>query len=105
MPHFYSHQGNDRTWSAVSDRGTLYHRAEVLKLDGNVTLSNDQSGAQLETQKMKIYLDTRIAISIAPVLATQGLSSSTADGMVADLGKETITMAPNVESIYVQPKP
>lgn len=100
QPRFYSHDGNDRTWSASAERGQFRHRPGVLLLRRNVVLSNDQTGGKLVTQAMSLNTNRKIAKSQVPVTVTQGQSSMRADGMLADLNKEQITMRPNVETTY-----
>ncbi|HEY7776135.1 MAG TPA: LPS export ABC transporter periplasmic protein LptC, partial [Kineobactrum sp.] len=43
-PRFYSHDGNDRTWTASADRGRLAHETDTLMLQSDVLLINDQTG-------------------------------------------------------------
>jgi LPS export ABC transporter protein LptC len=101
-PRFYSHNGDDKTWSATADQGRFQPSTEALTLEQNVVLTNDASGGRLETEQMTILVASRIARSEAEVTITQGLSSMRADGMRADLVKEQISMSPNVESVYVR---
>ncbi len=101
QPRFYSHDGNDRTWSARADQGTLTHRDGRLVLRRNVVLSNDQSGATLQTQAMALNLRLRIARSQVAVTAILDGNTLRADGMFADLANETILLEPNVEGTYV----
>lgn len=101
QPRFYSHDGNDRTWSARADRGTLKHHNSVLILRRNVVLSNDQSGATLQTRAMALNLRLRTARSQVPVTAQLDGNILRADGMFADLANETILLQPNVEGTYV----
>jgi len=100
-PRFYSHNGNDQTWSASSERGRFLHKREVLHLTGNVILTTDQSGAHLYTEEMRINLKKKTAFSNVPVTMTQGLNTIKALGMAADLNREQILIKPEVESIYV----
>ena len=100
-PRFYSHNGDDRTWSASADRGHYRYSTATLTLSDNVVLTNDASGGRLKTEEMTILMQEKIASADVPVTITQGLSSTRADGMHADLELERITMQPNVESIYV----
>jgi len=100
-PRFYSHNGNDQTWSASSERGRFLHNREILSLAGNVVLTTDQSGVHLYTEAMLINLAKKTASSKVPVTLTQGLNTIKAQGMTADLNKERIRMNPNVESVYV----
>jgi lipopolysaccharide export system protein LptC len=104
-PRFYAHSSDDRTWTATADRGRFRDNAQRLTLKGNVALSHDQTGARLETAVMVIEIDRKIARSNKPVTLTYGENITTADGMVARLEPETIKLAPNVESIYVQSRP
>jgi len=101
QPRFYSHDGNDRTWSASADHGTLTHRNSLLLLRRNVLLGNDQSGATLETQAMTLDLKLRTATSHVPVSAQMDDNILRADGMFADLTNETILLQPNVEGTHV----
>jgi lipopolysaccharide export system protein LptC len=101
QPRFYSHDNNNRTWSASADQGTLTHRNSVLILRRQVLLGNDQSGATLETQAMALDLRRRTATSHVPVTAQMGGNILRADGMFADLTNETILLQPNVEGTYV----
>lgn len=105
QPRFYSHDGNDRTWSASAERGTLRHRPGIVKLRRNVRLVNDQTGGTLATQAMTLNTRENTARSLVPVTITQNGSILRADGMTADLNSERIVMSPNVESTYVQPQP
>lgn len=101
QPSFYSHDGNNRTWSASAERGRLKHRTSVLILRRNVVLSNDQSGGTLQAEAMTLNLRLRTARSKVAVTAQLGDNILRADGMFADLAKETILLQPNVEGIYV----
>ena len=104
-PRFYAHSGDDKTWSATAARGSFRHSTETLTLLENVSLSHDQTGARLETAAMDIDLDARTATSRTPVTITYEDNVTRADGMIARLELETITLMPNVESIYVQRPP
>ena len=104
-PRFYAHSGDDKTWSATAERGRFRHSTETLTLLENVTLSHDQTGARLETAAMDIDLDAKTATSHNPVTITYDDNITRADGMIARLEVETITLMPNVESIYVQRPP
>jgi lipopolysaccharide export system protein LptC len=86
-PRFYALSGDDKTWSATAARGSFRHSTETLTLLDNVSLSHDQTGARVATA---ITYDDNV---------------TRADGMIARLEMETITLMPNVESIYVQPPP
>jgi LPS export ABC transporter protein LptC len=103
-PRFYSHNGNDKTWSAAADRGRFRPGKRVLTLTDNVVLTNDASGGTLSTSRMTIDLQRKTARSRSPVTLVQGESSIRADGMFADLEQEQVTMKPNVESVYVAPR-
>ncbi len=102
-PRFYSHDGNNRTWSAVADRGRLKHRTSILILRRDVVLSNDQSGGTLQTEAMTLNLRLRTARSTVLVTAEMDGNVLRANGMFADLAKETILLQPDVEGIYVPP--
>lgn len=102
-PRFYAHSGDDKTWSASAVRGSFRHSTETLTLLENVSLSHDQTGARLETEAMDIDLDAKTATARNPVTITFDDNVTRADGMIARLELETITLMPNVESIYVQP--
>lgn len=104
-PRYYSHNGDDQTWSVVSQRGRFLHKREILVLEGDVTLTNDQNGGRLNTESMQLNLDKKIATSTVPVTIIQGLNTIKANGMVADLNKEQIRMMPDVESIYAPATP
>lgn len=103
-PRFYSHDGNDRTWSATANRGRFRHRPGILQLRDDVVLSNDQTGGTLKTMAMTLDTENNTAWSRVPVTVTQGQNRIRADGMEADLNLERIEMKPNVESTYVQPQ-
>ncbi|GAB3286549.1 LPS export ABC transporter periplasmic protein LptC [Parahaliea aestuarii] len=105
QPRFYSHDGNDRSWSASADEGTFRHRAGILQLRRQVRLVNDQTGGTLATQAMTLNTRKNTAISRVPVTVTQNESILRADGMTADLNSERIVMSPNVETTYVQARP
>ncbi|AQA19804.1 LPS export ABC transporter periplasmic protein LptC [Halioglobus japonicus] len=100
-PKFYSHSADGKTWSASATRGRWEHKHERLLLRKNVVLSHDQTGTRMNTHLMDIFLDTQIAESNRQVTITQGKNQTVADGMVANLENETISLKPNVESIYV----
>jgi len=104
-PRFYSHSGDDRTWSARADKGQFQHDAQNLHLLDNVVLSHDQTGSRLETRSMDINFKKKIATSEQPVTITHGANNTQAYGMTAYLETEQILLQPNVESIYVQPRP
>lgn len=101
-PRFYSHNGDDKTWSASADRGHFRPSNETLTLEQNVVLTNDISGGRLATEKMTIQIANKIAQSDVPVEITQGPNIMRADGMHANLEREQIRMSPNVESVYVR---
>ncbi len=101
-PRFYSHSDDGKTWSASASRGRYEDRRERLLLRKNVVLSHDQTGTTMNTNALNIHLKTKVAQSNRRVTITQGDNRTTADGMVAELDRETITLKPNVESIYVQ---
>lgn len=104
-PRYYSHNGNNKTWSVTSDRGRFVEKKEILFLEGNVILTNDQNGGRLNTETMQINLKEKIATSKVPVTITHELSTTSASGMVADLNKEQIRLMPDVESIYAPATP
>ena len=101
QPRFYSHDGDDQTWSASAARGRLKHRTSVLILRDDVVLTDDKAGGVLETRAMTLHLQQRRAKSEVPVTLTQGNNVLTADGMYADLKHQTIRLTPGVEGIYV----
>ena len=103
QPRIYSHDGNDRTWSASAEEGRMRHGPQTLYLRRKVQLLNDQTGARLDTRAMTLNLRNKTAVSRVPVTITQGENQTRADGMVADLNLEQIRLQPNVESIYVPP--
>ncbi len=102
MPKFYAHSRDDKTWSAVAERGRFEAHSERLLLRREVVLTHDQTGTSMATQALDIELDDKTAISDKRVTITQGENRTTADGMIARLQEETITLKPNVESTYVQ---
>jgi len=104
-PRLYSHNTDDDIWSASADSGRFEHKRETLFLSNNVVLSNDIHQVLLETEKMKIDLRRNTAVSRAPVLITQGDSSTRAESMIADLDAQTVRLQRNVESVYVKPQP
>lgn len=101
QPGFYSHDGNNRTWSASAESGRLQHASSVLFLQRNVVLSNDQSGGTLQSEAMTLNLRLRTAESKVTVTAKLGDNVLRADGMFANLVDETILLKPNVEGTYV----
>ena len=103
-PRFYAHSGDDKTWSATASRGIFRQSTGILSLSEDVSLAHDQTGARLETAAMDIHLDTKTASSRSQVKITYDDNVTRADGMIARLEMETITLMPNVESIYVQPR-
>ncbi|MEH6591724.1 MAG: LPS export ABC transporter periplasmic protein LptC [Halioglobus sp.] len=102
-PRMYTHNLNEDTWTASSDMGRYDHRREVLTLTENVVLSNDINHVTLKTEQMKIDLRRNTALSRVPVTISDGLNSTTADGMRVDMDSQTVKLQPNVESIYVKP--
>jgi LPS export ABC transporter protein LptC len=105
QPRMYSHIGEDQSWSVRSDAGLYFPRRNIVALGGGVTFVNDQGQLQLNTESMKINLKKQTAESKVAVIITQGLATTTASGMTADLKKEIIRMKSNVESIYVPAAP
>lgn len=101
QPRFYSHDGNNRTWSARSELGRLEHPGGLLILRRDVVLSNDQSGGTLQAEAMTLNLRLRTARSQVAVTAQLDGNILRADGMFTDLANETILLQPNVEGIYV----
>ncbi len=104
-PRYYSHNGNDKTWSAVARRGRYLPKRQELILIDDVVLTNDASGGTLRTRRMTIDLRRKTARSATPVEITQDLDRTLADGMFADLRTERVELEPNVESVYVNPTP
>jgi lipopolysaccharide export system protein LptC len=104
QPRYYTQNGDDTTWSAVAHSGRYTPSKRLLKLKDQVVLSNDSSGSTMETEILIVNLDRKTARSRVPVTISQGESYSRADGFFADLQAETVTMQPNVESIYVTPR-
>ena len=100
QPRFYAHSGDDKTWSATAEKGRGDDHNERLLLRKNVVLIHDQSGTRMNTQALDIELESKIASSQKKVTIVQGNNRTTADGMVVRMEDETITMKPNVESIY-----
>ncbi len=100
-PRYYSHNGNNRTWSVTSEHGRFLDQPELLVLEGNVVLTDDLNEGHLYTEVMRINLKKKIASSKVPVTVTQGRNTTTAKGMVADLNKEQLRLMTDVESIYV----
>lgn len=105
QPRYYSHHGDDRTWSAQATRGRYVHNRELLILRDGVDLTNDQTGGRLTSESMTLNLVKKTARSQVPVLITQGPHQTRADGMLAHLDREQIRLLKNVESTYVQPQP
>ncbi len=103
-PRFYSHNRDDKTWSATARRGRFRPGKEVLTLEQDVVLTNDASGGELKTQAMTIRIADKVAYSDVPVEITQGQNWIRADGMRANLERERVEMSPNVESVYVRPQ-
>lgn len=104
-PRLYTHNLDDDAWSASSNIGHYEHRREMLTLTEDVVLRDDTHQVQLDTQRMRIDLRKNRATSRVPVTLTHGGSSTRADGMVAIFDAQTVRLAPNVETIYVQPSP
>lgn len=100
QPRLYAHSADDRTWSASADRGRFESGRERLLLRNNVLLVHDQTGTRLASRAVNIYLDRREAESSTAVTITQGDHSTRANGMLARLNEETITLGPDVESVY-----
>ena len=69
----------------------------------HVVLTHDQTGTRMDSNALDIDLRTRTASSKQKVVITQGQNRTTADGLYADLDRETLELKPNVESIYVAP--
>ena len=99
-PRFYAHSGNDKTWSAVADRGRFETHRERLLLRKKVVLIHDQTGTRMDTHALDIEVDDKIATSQKPVTLTQGDNRTTAEGLIANLNDETFILKANVESIY-----
>jgi LPS export ABC transporter protein LptC len=105
QPRYYSHHGDDRTWSAQATRGRYIHNEQLLILRDGVNLTNDQTGGRLTSESITLNLVKKTAASLVPVLITQGPHQTRADGMLAHLDLEQIRLFNNVESTYVQPQP
>ena len=105
LPRVYTHDGNDRTWSAAADQGSLRQGSQKLFLRENVNLVNDQTGARLDTRAMTLDLRQKTAVSKVPVTITDGTNRIKARGMEADLVSERVIMKPQVESVYVPESP
>lgn len=104
-PRFYSHHGDDRTWTAKATAGRFIHNDQLLILRDGVNLTNDQTGGKLTSESMTLDLSKKTAASLLPVLITQGTHQTRADGMLAHLDLEQVRLFNNVESLYVQPQP
>ena len=104
-PRFYSHHGDDRTWSAKASSGRLLHKKNLLVLRNGVEMVNDQTQAKLSSAAMTLNLTRKTAVSNVQVTVTQGPSHTRADGMLANLDRERIRFINNVESMYVKPQP
>ncbi|MEP1470719.1 MAG: LPS export ABC transporter periplasmic protein LptC [Halieaceae bacterium] len=104
-PRFYSHHGDDRTWTAKATRGKFLHKKQLLILRGGVEMVNDQTQAKLASDAMTLNLVKKTAASRVPVMVTKGPHHTRADGMLANLDSEKIRFIQNVESVYVQPQP
>lgn len=104
-PRFYAHSGDDKTWSVTADSGQFQHHLENLHLQDNVVLTHDQTGSRLLTTAMDINLQEKTATSKQQVTITDGPNNTQAYGMIAYLETEEILLTPDVESIYVQPRP
>ena len=102
QPRFYAHSDDDKTWSASAERGRGDERRERLLLRKDVVLVHDQSGTRLTTHALDIDLDRQIASSDRKVTVVQGNNRTVADGIEVHMADETISMKPNVESIYAQ---
>ena len=105
MPRVFTHDGNDRTWSAAADEGRLRHGSQKLYLRRNVALINDQTNMRLDTRAMTLDLKQKTAVSKVEVTVADGVSSIIAQGMEADLVTEQVVMKPDVESLYVPDSP
>ncbi len=99
-PRMYAHSANDRTWTASSERGRFESGRQRLLLRENVVLIHDQTDTRLETRAIDVDLEQRVASSDTPVTITQGENRTKARGMLARLNEETISLGPEVESIY-----
>ena len=104
-PRYYSHHGDDRTWSGEARSGRYRPSKETLTLRNEVKLTNDQTGGVLTSELMLLNLKQKTAGSIVPVTITQGENITHADAMLARLDSEQIQLINNVESIYVPTNP
>jgi lipopolysaccharide export system protein LptC len=104
-PRYYSHHGDDRTWSGEARSGRYLLSKEILTLHNGVKLTNDQTGGVLTSELMVLDLNKKTAASIMPVVITQGEHITHADAMLARLDSEQIQLINNVESIYVPTNP
>ncbi len=101
-PRFYSHDGDLKTWSASAREGEMFHRAEVLKLRGDVTLIQDEYGSTMKSQAMTLQVAEKIAFSNVPVTITRGESVLRGGQMRANLKDERFRLSNQVETVYVQ---
>ncbi len=104
-PRYYSHHGDDRTWSGQAKSGRYIFSRETLVLLERVKLVNDQSGGILESESMSLDMDKKTAATIMPVTITQGPHVTRADALLAELDSEKIQLINNVESTYVPDQP
>ncbi|MFT6289407.1 MAG: LPS export ABC transporter protein LptC [Alcanivorax sp.] len=104
-PRYYSHHGDDRTWSGEARSGRYQLSKQTLTLQNEVKLINDQTGGALTSEMMVLDLNKKTAASIMPVAITQGEHTTHADAMLAQLDLEQIQLISNVESIYVPTNP
>ena len=104
-PRYYSHHGDDRTWSGEARSGRYRLSKQTLTLHNEVKLTNDQTGGVLTSELMVLDLNNRTAATITPVTITQDEHITHADAMLAKLDSEQIQLINNVESIYVPTNP
>jgi lipopolysaccharide export system protein LptC len=102
-PRYFTHDGNDRTWSMSAEHGLYREGANMLLLDTDVLLFNDQTAARFETSSLRINIKAKTARTEEPVRMTQGDNLTTADGMFANLVTELIALQPRVFTRYVPP--
>lgn len=92
------------SWTLSAARGSAPMAGDRILLEGGVRVARPAGGAggPIELTTEQVTLDTSVQRleTDAPVLIVQGANRVTAVGLVADLGRERITLKQRVRGVY-----
>lgn len=94
----------DPPWRIEADFGRIPESGDLIDLEGNVRLARADDGGDpritIATTRLELAPRERIARTDASVDVTQGGSTLTATGLVADLTQERVTLGARVRARF-----